>query len=231
MVVSRRSSTTDKRSLPVPPLLLPLLIGGVSLAAFLGMPEELLELPGGAEGLFWSRPWSLLSYAFVHRTPLHLLFSLVLLSAGLRLTRPLGGKALWALFLSGVVLGGVSYLALSALAGSPGGNLVGASAGVCALMPVAVYRGMRSGRGIDSVLSLLLAAAAAGDALLFVLDGAPGFLSHIGGYLAGGAALGVILHRDRQSALRERAKEETLRKARLSGVGALSERERRLLLV
>lgn len=82
--------------------------------------------------------WRLLSYAFVHGTPVHLLMNLLGLFLFGRLAWQEFGNRHWlGIFLAGAVGGGLAYLAVFHQAHQ---KLVGASAGVYALLVAATLR-------------------------------------------------------------------------------------------
>lgn len=86
--------------------------------------------------LFASHPWTLLTYMFVHFSPLHLLFNMLWLFwfGGMLSDVERGMAPVW-LFMAGGAAGGVFYLAGSALSGyTPGAFLTGSSAAVLAVM-------------------------------------------------------------------------------------------------
>lgn len=79
------------------------------------------------------RPWSIVTYGFVHLQWLHFVVNLFLL-AWLTLSVCVGYKELWGLFITGTILGGLIFL----VAGD--GVLMGASSGIAAIVPVEVFR-------------------------------------------------------------------------------------------
>ncbi|MDB6077516.1 MAG: rane protein [Akkermansiaceae bacterium] len=77
--------------------------------------------------------WQLLSYGFLHASPLHLLLNtLALLMAGLQLERIVGFKGLLRIFFAGVLAGGIAHVALQPAAQADL-TLVGASGGIAAI--------------------------------------------------------------------------------------------------
>lgn len=100
-------------------------------------PALLLELPASAAS-WLARPWTLLTYMFVHENFLHLLFNMLwLLWFGAMFLMVGNGRRLLCLYLCGGLTGGVLYMALCpVLPGlyAPYSMLLGASASVLALM-------------------------------------------------------------------------------------------------
>ena len=175
------------------------------------------------------KPWTLLSYCLVHQTILHLIIALALLSAIIVL-RGVEAKAFWLLFGAGVVAGALAFLLLFPLTGFSEGALVGSSAGICALIPLAVYREFRH-KGVKGghPSAWFIVVVALVDFVSFFILSSPGFLAHIGGYGVGVAAMLVALRRDRTLLKRHRHIASVYSRAEVSGIASLSEEERDLL--
>lgn len=205
-------------------LILPVLLCVTALALPLGEQIGTFELSSSPEVLR-ERPWTLFSYCLLHQTPLHLILALLLLFFVIRLSA-LSVSELWVLFASGVVAGGVAFLALFPLTGIESGSLVGSSAGICALVPITLYNAFRS-KGSDRkhpfawIMILVLLA----DFISFFVISSPGFLSHIGGYMVGTIALIIFYAKKRAEEERIKESQRAHSKALQSGIGALNARE------
>lgn len=194
------------------------------LSTLVGLPEDLSVLH--------RKPWSIFTYFLVHRDPLHLGMSILLLHFCIRLCH-LSIREFASIFMLGVLLGGITFLLLFPQTGSSGsGVLLGASAGICALVPCALYRTFVERRGgkrtqfISGIMIIILVV----DFVSFFWSGSPGFSAHLGGYFVGIIAL-VPTHLTRRRLLRRReVMDHVYAKAHRSGIGALSREERRLLI-
>ncbi len=106
------------------------------LATGLAADDLMLLHFGGLSdnGQLHGQVWRLVTYAFLHANPLHLLLNgLLLLMAAPGVERRVGGLMLLAVFLTGSVLGGLALLAKGAIWPSLGTN-VGATAGMISLV-------------------------------------------------------------------------------------------------
>ena len=84
---------------------------------------------------FIGQPWSIITYSFLHSGILHLLWNMyVLYIAGRILLNHFDGKRLLNVYFLGVILGGMFYMLTDSLFSSGGGVLLGASAGVMAVL-------------------------------------------------------------------------------------------------
>jgi membrane associated rhomboid family serine protease len=114
----------------------------VELAAGLvGDELSLLMLGGVADnGNLHGQYWRLLSYAFLHATPVQLILNLVLLVlAGPAVERRIGIRRMLGLFIVASVLGGLAVLAYGAF--KPGlGGTIGATAGMLGLIVGALWK-------------------------------------------------------------------------------------------
>ena len=207
-----------------------------------------LTLPS-AFTAFLERPWTLLTYMWVHFDVLHMLFNVLWLYwFGRLLLIDASDRTLALYFFGGGVSGGLLFLASSA-AGLGGGWLCGCSAAVIAVMCGAAFRHP------DLELNLLLIGrvrlkwVALACCLLTFLGGGGNQAAHIGGLLWGvGLALIWPWLRSRrpQGGERRRRPDRMIRalndhrtdmqrldalldKIRLSGYGSLSRRERKEL--
>jgi rhomboid protease GluP len=118
-----------------------LLIGAVfGLELVTGLVDDelmLLKIGGLSDnGQLHGQGWRLITYAFLHGSPLHAGLSCVLLLfAGPRVERQLGALKLLAIFLLASALGGLALLAKGAIWPTLGTN-VGATAGMLGLVAV-----------------------------------------------------------------------------------------------
>ena len=107
--------------------------------SFYGAISPYITLPSNIES-FVFRPWTLVTYSFIHHGFLHILFNMLFLYWFGRLIKEyLGGQRVISLFFLGVIAGGILYILLyntlplfqDAVDGS---RLAGASAGVFAVV-------------------------------------------------------------------------------------------------
>ena len=133
---------------------------------------------------FRTKPWSILTYAFIHQGLFELIFMIILLVFSTNsIANLLGKKITINLFLLGIFFGGVSYL----LSGSKG-SLIGASAGISSLLffllllsPNLGVRIFRFSIEFKYIMAFILFT----DFLKLISPGQFGVYSHIGGYLVG----------------------------------------------
>ena len=183
-----------------------------------------LELSSDA-GVLREKPWTLVTYCLSHRTILHLALSVLLLSILIVLGK-VEGVAFWALFVTGVFAGGVSFLLFFPLSGFGDGTLVGASAGICALVPITLYRTFcEKGDVAGHALAWVLVPVLLADFASFIVIGSPGFLAHIGGYVLGLAVMIPVLANERATRERTAERERIHSKAARSGIGSLTAKE------
>lgn len=136
------------------------------------------------EADFLSKPWSILTYAFIHEGLFELIFMIILFIFSTNsITNLLGKKITINLFFLGIIFGGVAYL----LSGSQG-SLIGASAGVSSLLffllllsPNLGVRIFRFTIEFKYIMAFILFT----DLLKLISPGQFGVYSHIGGYLVG----------------------------------------------
>lgn len=159
-----------------------------------GIPAEWTGLPSGFRELA-ARPWTPLSYMFVHYSFWHLLVNMMWLwmfGAVLELTMP--GRWVWRIYLAGGISGALLYMLWGGIF-HPGGILCGASASVTAVMTAA---GLRS-PGLTLRLWLIGAVrlkwvVMAGVALIFIGAGGGGFPAHLGGLASGAFMMMAVMH-------------------------------------
>ena len=193
-----------------------------------GSVTEAMELSGDLRSVAL-RPWTMVTYGFLHETVFHLLLAVALLSLVVRLSK-IGARAYWGLFLGGTLCGGVSFLLLFPLTGFEAGTLVGASAGICALAPLTLYSGFaHRGKSKGHPLAWVMVAVLAADFGSFLWMRSPGFLAHLGGYILGVFALARSLKVRRSFLKTRKRRDELARRATQSGLSALSKEERDLL--
>ena len=162
------------------------LLGNVVFPALEGwfvLPGDFME--------FLSQPWSIITYAFLHSGILHLLWNMyVLYVTGRILLNLFDGRRFLNVYFLGVILGGMFYMLTDSLFSTGGGVLLGASAGVMAvLIFVCTYIPNQEVRivffnvklwhvGIFVVLIDLLQVSSGGDNI-------GGRIAHLGGALLG----------------------------------------------
>ena len=107
--------------------------------SFYGLIGPYITLPSNIENFIF-RPWTLITYSFIHHGFMHILFNMLFLYWFGRLIKEyLGGQRVLSIFFLGVIAGGVLYIVLyntlplfqDAVSGS---RLAGASAGVFAVV-------------------------------------------------------------------------------------------------
>ena len=136
------------------------------------------------EADFLSKPWSILTYSFIHEGLFELIFMIILLIFSTNsIANLLGKKITGNLFFLGSIFGGITYL----ISGSQG-SLIGASAGVSSLLffllllsPNLGVRIFRFTIEFKYIMAFILFT----DFLKLVSPGQFGVYSHIGGYLVG----------------------------------------------
>lgn len=107
-------------------------------SGFMSLLVLKLSLPANMSSII-TQPWAFVTYMFLHQEFFHILFNmLVLFWLGKLFTEYLGNDKLWATYLlgglSGAVLYVIAYNLFPALVASSGTRLMGASAGVIAVM-------------------------------------------------------------------------------------------------
>ena len=133
---------------------------------------------------FLTKPWSILTYAFIHQGLFELIFMIILLVFSTNsIDNLLGKKITINLFFLGIFFGGVAYL----LSGSKG-PLIGSSAGISSLLffllLVSPNLGVRIFR-FTIEFKYIMAFILFTDFLKLISPGQFGVYSHIGGYLVG----------------------------------------------
>ena len=178
-----------------------------------------LVLPSDG-GTFLSQPWSLVTYGFVHTYWRHivinvgLLLMLLLFSVGCGISN----RTVLGLFLCGILSGGLLFLLIG------DGVLVGASAGIAALVPLVLYKSVRQKRAwlLYAMLFVLIFDFATQRKLGQVTQGV-----HLMGYIVG--TLWVIFS-ERKKHLEETPSAELLvEKTRVSGYHSLTREEQEQL--
>lgn len=154
-----------------------------ALEGWLVLPADFIDFIG--------QPWSIITYAFLHAGILHLLWNMyVLFIAGRILLNLFDGRRFLNIYFLGVMLGGLFYMLTDSLFSNGGGILLGASAGVMAvLIFVCTYIPNQEVRilffnvklwhiGVFVVLVDLLQISSGGDNI-------GGRIAHLGGALLG----------------------------------------------
>lgn len=152
-----------------------------------------LSFPASAVS-FLFKPWSLITYQFMHQGFFHLLFNmLVLLMAGRIFREFLGDRKLVVVYLMGGIAGAVLFMAaftfLPLFASSRQANLIGASASVLAVLAAAGtlvphYRVSLILLGSVKLMYIVMALVAI-DLLSLAGNNAGGHFAHMGGALWG----------------------------------------------
>ena len=178
-----------------------------------------LALPSDG-GTFLSQPWSLVTYGFVHTYWRHIvinvgmLLMLLLFSVGCGISN----RTVLGLFLCGILSGGLLFLLIG------DGVLVGASAGIAALVPLVLYKSVRQKRAwlLYAMLFVLVFDFATQRKLGQVTQGV-----HLMGYIVG--TLWVIIS-ERNKHLEETPSTELLvEKTKVSGYHSLTKEEQKQL--
>ena len=178
-----------------------------------------LALPSDG-GTILSQPWSLVTYGFVHTYWRHIvinvgmLLMLLLFSVGCGISN----RTVLGLFLCGILSGGLLFLLIG------DGVLVGASAGIAALVPLVLYKSVRQKRAwlLYAMLFVLVFDFATQRKLGQVTQGV-----HLMGYIVG--TLWVIFS-ERKKHLEETPSAELLvEKTRVSGYHSLTREEQEQL--
>ncbi|GAB4160542.1 MAG: rhomboid family intramembrane serine protease [Winogradskyella sp.] len=147
-------------------------------------------------GDFITQPWSILTYGFLHSGFFHLLFNMLFLFYLSRVASNLfRTKMVLNIYLLGILAGGIAYLGVSNIDpsnffGTKNGIMVGASAGVSALlMFIAIYMPQSQIRLFNTFnvkwmhIAIFFVAMDVFRLLLGINQG--GYVAHIGGYILG----------------------------------------------
>lgn len=166
---------------------------GLLLTIMFGLRNETsltwLELPSGFSS-FIVKPWSIITYSFAHYNMFHILFNMLLLYfVGRMFSNIFPPKMGLNIYFLGVMSGGVLYLLFyDFLPKSGGGALIGASAGVTALLVfLCAYMPNQDVRIFTFNLKLkyIGIAVVSLDVLRLLGENGGGNLAHIGGALLG----------------------------------------------
>lgn len=110
----------------------------LQLAGGGGLVQWFALWPGDGSGLAslpLLTPWQLVTYSFLHGSPMHLAFNMFALwMFGAELERVWGARRLATAYFLSVVTGAVTHLLVAGAFGGGGGPVVGASAGVFGLL-------------------------------------------------------------------------------------------------
>lgn len=134
---------------------------------------------------FFDKPWSIITYSFIHQGLFELIFMIILLLFTSNSIKNLLGVQLpIKIFIVGVLMGGIFFLFFNKSSGS----LIGASAGISSLLiflllmsPDLSVRLFRFNLKFKYIMGLILFI----DFLKLITPGEYGIFSHIGGYLVG----------------------------------------------
>lgn len=177
-----------------PPLLVAIIVANVSLYIFSVLNNDIvfefattgtylspsLQIVGVSQGEWWR----LLTGGFLHATPVHIFFNMLLLwILGKPIIFALGSKAFLTVYLISIAAGGLGAVLLT-----PNVLTIGASGGVFGLFGVAAV--MKQYAGIDWENSGIKGLIILNLIITFIIPGVS-IGGHLGG-LAGGAAVGFI---------------------------------------
>ena len=148
-----------------------------------GFQQEIISLLSLEQNIL-TKPWSIISYAFIHQGLFELIFMIfLLLFSTSSISNLLGDKISINLFFVGIFFGGVIYLFTGT--SSP---LIGASAGISALLMFLLLLSPDLGLRIFRFTikyKYLMAFILFTDLLKLISPGQLGVYSHIGGYMVG----------------------------------------------
>ena len=148
-----------------------------------GFQQEIISLLSLEQSIL-TKPWSIISYAFIHQGLFEIIFMIfLLLFTTNSISNLLGEKISINLFFVGIFFGGVIYL----FTGTPS-PLIGASAGISALLMFLLLLSPDLGLRIFRFTikyKYLMAFILFTDLLKLISPGQLGVYSHIGGYLVG----------------------------------------------
>lgn len=152
-------------------------VGGIG-SQWLGVPSEWK--------LLWARPWTLLTYMFVHFRIWHLGINLLWLWMFSRiLESEISNTAIWKIYITGGLAGALLYV-ICLSAADQHSVLIGASASVTALMGAAGVIAPNIYLNFFLIGQIRLKwVVLAGVLILFLGAGGGGFVAHIGGLCAG----------------------------------------------
>jgi len=156
-----------------------------------GFHQVLLDWTGLSSKLsiVITRPWTLVSYAFLHASVFHLIFNMIVLNfVGRLFTTYFTQKQFVAVYFLAAIFGGIGYI-LSSYFFNTGIYLVGASAGVMGiLMAVASYSPLMEVRllliGLVKMWHIALALIIM-DLIQIPVQNTGGHIAHLGGALLG----------------------------------------------
>lgn len=219
------------------------MVGRISIKAILGWLLPILILSAFILQQFWGikfetgmelsndpmvllhHPWSIFTYAFLHSSLLH--FSI---NIGLILLILLGNKLsteeVWALFSVSAMVGGIIFVILP----GPEASIIGASAGITALMAASIYRiSIHNYFWLLALPSVILL-----DLFTQGLSFSLGFTVHLSGYMIGLIyalySNTRIVDNNSKKKGEEDQVNEIISKARTSGYQSLSNEEQEKLM-
>lgn len=169
-----------------------------------------------------AQPWSLLTYGFAHHSSVHIVTSVLLLAlVAVYFQAPT--RVFYTSFVAAILVGGLVFVLVYGVLGEHVGELTGASAGICGLIPIVLFFDSGRAKSIDQkVVRSLVGVLVLGDAAYSISVENPGFLAHIGGYLVGTLALYAAQKEQNVQTRRQKA----IRKLELSGYSSLTDEER-----
>lgn len=167
-----------------------------ALSFIIGTPldgyfQQFMSLPNDLQELIY-RPWTLITYMFTHYAFTHIFFNLIVLYFSGRIFLDfLGDKRILPVYFFGGLAGAIAYILIYNLSGNleVGGSMIGASAGVMAVMVAAATKVPNLPVRLFFVLEAKLWWIAAGYVVLDIsgISGGNtgGHLAHLGGALVG----------------------------------------------
>lgn len=172
-----------------------------------------------------AQPWSLLTYGFVHHSSVHLVTSILLLAlVAVYFQAPT--RVFYTSFVAAILVGGLVFVLVYGVLGEHVGELTGASAGICGLIPIVLFFDSGRMKSVDhKVVRSLVGVLVLGDAAYSISVENPGFLAHVGGYLVGTIALLTVQKKHKEQIRKHNA----IRKVELSGYSSLTEEERSIV--
>ncbi|TAF66513.1 MAG: rhomboid family intramembrane serine protease [Cytophagales bacterium] len=175
--------------------------------------ESFFTLPASLDKLLY-RPWTVLSYAFLHADPFHLFFNMIFMYwFGRIIVEFIGNKHILSLFVLGAIAGGLFYIGIYNLIpffhkNVPHATLIGASAAVYAVVVGAATLVPNYTMYFLFIGPVRIKYIALGYVVISYISlagsNAGGNLAHLGGALMGyiyivqiknGRDLGVFIHR------------------------------------
>lgn len=161
-------------------------------------------------------PWTIFTYAFLHKGLWHFVVNLIIILALLS-SRAMTQRKFWALFIAGALAGGIFFASFGE------GAIIGASAGITALIPITLFRVIVR----KYLWALALVAVIITDFITHAQLWNISFSVHVMGYIVG--CLYIILYLFNQKSMKSKYQRSLVEKAKTSGYASLSHDERKSL--